>query len=413
MARRKRSFLTLLALGLGSACAPATETAPTIVELALGEPTGDYPSYDERVVLYGTNRARTDPAKAGWPSYPAQPPLEWNYDLNRSSRAHSIDMRDTPCFQHQSCDGTDPFQRINTYYTGPQDSEGENISAGVPDGLTAVYNWLFEIGAARGETGHRDNIFSKDFTLLGVGFAAGGTDFQDYWTQDFVGTPITRPHLSDGIHFPVGGSGGKVTFGATYYDDGGQAASRVQVIVDGACNALPQTRGTPGNATYEGALQLASGCHAYYFRATVSGVDFTYPDTGSLGVGIGGGSCALFQAGHQPPACDSSQAGDDGGSVSTSDGGLAADDGGSNVPISDDGGGMGGGGDAGMQPNAGCGCTVAGEPAQRHVGIALLLVLAFFYLRSAASTRKKTANSASADEAAPPEARAVVSRKRR
>ncbi|HZS42371.1 MAG TPA: CAP domain-containing protein, partial [Polyangia bacterium] len=281
-------------------CTAAAPQQPGVLEAALGEPNGDYPNYDERVVLYATNRARTDPAAAGWSSYPAQPPLQWDYDLNRSSRAHSEDMRDTPCFQHNSCNGTDVFMRIESYYTGAWNNIGENISAGVPDGTTAVYNWLYEIGAAKGETGHRDNIFSKDFTLLGAGFAAGGSQYQNYWTQDFIGTPVTLPHLTDGIHFPK--TGAQVTFGATYYDAGGQAASRVEVILDGACNPLAKTRGTAANATYEAMIAVPSGCHAYYFRSTTGGVDSTYPDTGSLQVGS---SCTtLFAAGHATPICD-------------------------------------------------------------------------------------------------------------
>src|SRR5262249_45853158 len=150
----------------GCTAVPIGETAAT-----LGEPDGDFPNYDERVVLYATNRARVDPAKEGWSSYAAVPPLQWNQQLNQSARAHSTDMRGTPCFQHDSCNGTGIWDRITSYYTGPWQGMGENISAGVPDGVTAVHNWLYELGAAPGESGHRDNIFSKDYTLMGVGFA--------------------------------------------------------------------------------------------------------------------------------------------------------------------------------------------------------------------------------------------------
>ena len=377
--------LLLLSLAL-TGCTSRTEVAD--VTAALGQPTGDYPGYDERVVLYATNRARTDPTKAGWSSYPAQPPLQWNYDLNRSSRAHSVDMRDTPCFQHPSCNGTDTFTRINSFYTGNWSNEGENISAGVPDGVTAVYNWIYEIGAAAGETGHRDNIFSKDFTLVGNGFAAGGTTYKNYWTQDFVGTTVTRPHLTDGIHFPV--SGANITFGATYYDAGGKAATRFEVIIDGACHALPLARGTAGNATYEAMLAVATGCHQYYFRSTTGGVDSTYPDTGSLGVAGGSGTCALFVAGHTAPTCDGNTTPADmtttgpvadlgggkpqDGGVDPSGGGGGDSDmtiggvgGGGGDPGGSGGGGGGGGGGsgggAGTGHQGGTGCTIAGASA--------------------------------------------------
>ncbi len=293
----------LLAGGLASllaGCVGAPEPPPGQVEqstAALGEPSGDYPDYDERVVLYATNRARANPSQEGWPSYPAQPPLQWNEQLNESARAHSIDMRDTPCFQHNSCDNTDVFTRITTYYTTSYSEIGENISAGVPDGVTAVHNWLYEIGAAAGETGHRDNIFSKDFTLMGVGFAVGGTQYQNYWTQDFIGTPVTLPALSDGIHFPVTAATGKsLTFGATWYDAAGRPPAAISAVIDGHCHTLALTRGGDGLAAYETSATLADGCHPYYFLATVGSTTSIYPSTGSLQAGYGstGASCALF-----------------------------------------------------------------------------------------------------------------------
>ena len=190
----------------------------SVVRAALGLPAGDFPNYDERVALYATNRARADPSAEGWPAYPAQPPLLWQIDLNHAARAHSQDMHDTPCFQHNSCDGTDSFKRVLGYYTGNWSSIGENILAGKAssDGFLAVHNWINEVGAAPGETGHRDNIFSAKFTLLGNGFVPGGTAFQNYWTQDFIGTPVTHPRLADGVHFPAtAAAGGAVTFGTT------------------------------------------------------------------------------------------------------------------------------------------------------------------------------------------------------
>jgi hypothetical protein len=293
--------LALLLLSGCTALPAGEETA------ALGEPSGDYPDYDERVVLYATNRARANPSQEGWASYPAQPPLLWNEKLNESSRAHSIDMRDTPCFQHDSCDGTDIWTRITSYYTTQYQSIGENISAGVPDGVTAVHNWIYEIGAAAGETGHRDNIFSKDFTFMGSGFAAGGKQYTNYWTQDFIGNPVTRTALSDGIHFPKTAASGKsITFGATWYDKAGQAPSAISVVVDGHCHALTLLRGGAGLAAYEAALSFADGCHPYYFlAASSSGKVSSYPDDGSLQVGYGsaGASCALFASSQAPSDC--------------------------------------------------------------------------------------------------------------
>jgi uncharacterized protein YkwD len=294
------------------ACAGPDDDALAVTS-ALGEPMGDFPGYEERVVLYATNRARVSPTVEGWPSYPAQPPMQWNYALNQSSRAHSLDMRNTPCFQHPSCDGTDPFVRVQTYYTGPWSSLAENIAAGGADPQTTVHNWIYEIGAAAGETGHRDAIFSASLTLIGVGFAPGGmtptTKLQNFWTQDFVGTSVKRPRLTDGIHFPKSAAaGGKITFGATYYDAAvGAGKPQVFAVVDGACTGLAFVRGTTALGAYEGAAALADGCHSYYFVATLGdGVALaTYPDTGALQVGTGSAAatCALFATTRAAATC--------------------------------------------------------------------------------------------------------------
>ena len=299
-----------LALGVGACAGPTDDRALEARSSALGEPMGDYPGYEERVVLYATNRARVSPATEGWPSYPSEPPLQWNAELNQSSRAHSMDMRDTPCFQHPSCDGTDTFTRVLTFYKGAWSMLAENISAGVADPQVVVHNWIYEIGAAPGETGHRDAIFSADLTLIGVGFAAGGaTKTPNYWTQDFVGTSIKRPRLTDGIHFPKSAAaGGSITFGATYYDAAvGAGQPQVFAVVDGACHGLAMLRGTTVLGAYEGAAPLADGCHSYYFVATLGdGVALaTYPDTGALQVGTGAAAatCALFATTRPAATC--------------------------------------------------------------------------------------------------------------
>src|SRR5207253_8095831 len=116
-----RARMRLALVLLGCTAVPVGES-----QAPLGEPNGDFPNYDERVVLYATNRARVDPAKEGWSSYAAVAPLQWNLQLNQSARAHSTDMRDTPCFQHNSCDGTDIWKRITGYYTSGYQFIGEN-----------------------------------------------------------------------------------------------------------------------------------------------------------------------------------------------------------------------------------------------------------------------------------------------
>jgi uncharacterized protein YkwD len=357
LGRSSRPLLASLALAW-AACAPSPDDDVVARTSALGEPNGDYPSYDERVALYATNRARVSPATEGWPSYPAQPPMQWNYDLNRSSRAHSVDMRDTPCFQHPSCDGTDTFKRVFMFYTGPWSSVAENISAGTVDPQAVVAGWISEKGAAPGETGHRDAIFSAKLDLIGVGFAPGGASrTPNYWTQDFVETKLTRPRLTDGIHFPKSAAaGGKVTFGATYYDAAaGATTPQVFVAVDGACTGLARVRGTASLGAHEGAVTLADGCHAYYFVATSGdGVALaTYPTTGSLQVGAGSAAatCALFTTARAAATC-AGMAGGTGGSSGGGGSGAGGAPGGAGSP----------GGVAGAPGGAGSPGGVAGAP---------------------------------------------------
>ena len=139
---------------------------------ALGEPVEDRPNYAERVALYASNRARMDPAAIGWKQYPPTHPLLWHDSLARAGRAHSLDMRDTPCFQHNSCDGTKFDTRLKRYWTTAFSSLRENIAAGVNDGQTVVHNWIEEIGAPPGETGHREAIFDFKFKshYVGLGY---------------------------------------------------------------------------------------------------------------------------------------------------------------------------------------------------------------------------------------------------
>jgi hypothetical protein len=286
-----RGTVIVFALTL-SACAPGE--GPGWIAQSLGEPTGDRPSWAERVCHNETNVARVDPAAYDWPDYVAKPPLLWSDALAQAARAHSQDMHDTPCFQHPSCDGTDTFVRIKMYWTDAASAMGENIMAGVDDPQTAVYNWINEVNAGN-TTGHRDNIFSKDFDYhyVGLGYIAGGKQgsFMGYWTQDFAGTmPAPAiPRLTSGAHFPRTTSpGGQINFSTVYYDKDGVAPDRVEVVVDGMATPLPLYRGKPALGAYQAALNLPAGAHRYYFRAVVAGKGSIYPDAGTLGVATTG-----------------------------------------------------------------------------------------------------------------------------
>jgi uncharacterized protein (TIGR03382 family) len=261
----------------------------------------DRPSYQERLALFECDAARMDPSATGWPTYPAVPPLLWNDQLAQSSRAHSMDMRDTPCFQHPSCDGTDTFVRIQMYYNGPFTSMAENIAAGVTDGQTVITNWINEIGAPQGETGHRDNMFAASENLVGFGYLSGGTQFQGYWTQDFAGTSVTIPPISAGSHFPQSPStgGGMINFGAVYYDAGGKAPDRVEVQIGNKTYPLTLQHGKASAGSYVGLAPVPMGCNRYYFRSVIAGKGSIYPDQGTLGIATpeAQASCPDYMAG--------------------------------------------------------------------------------------------------------------------
>lgn len=303
---KKRVLAALGCVGIavsGGGCRLEDDPTGSLAR-AIGAPEQGRPSYIERLSFYASNRARMDPSATGWPSYPPVPPLLWRDELAQSSRAHSQDMHDNGCFQHPSCDGTDPFKRIQTYWTSPFTSMAENIAAGTTDGQEVIQNWIDEVGASPGETGHRDNLFDKAHSshYVGLGCTAGGQQFQGYWTQDFtsVDPPPAIPRLPSGSHFPLSvAAGGSITFGAVYYDAQGKAPTRVEVVIDGKPTALVLQRGGAAAGAYEGAAAIAQGCHRYYFRAVVGGSVSAYPDTGTLGVASSGAqaNCADYAPG--------------------------------------------------------------------------------------------------------------------
>ena len=268
-------------------------------DATIGVPRNGHPTWEERLALYAADRARAEPGKTGWPDFPSVPPLLWNDQLGQAALAHSVDMRDTPCFQHQSCDGTDPFMRIKSFFTASFSSMGENIAAGVTDPITAIeQSWINEKGAAPGEDGHRRNMFDKGFNLVGFGYADGGHRFKGYWTQDLAASAASPARLAVGSHFAAAGPAGTLTFGAVYYDAGAAAPERVEVLIDGAASRLTLVRGKSAAGAYEGTVAIpATGCHRYHFRAITAGAVSCYPGTGTLGAAATAAiACPDYQA---------------------------------------------------------------------------------------------------------------------
>lgn len=279
-----------------TACGPDSVVQPKTTRQALGEPTDGYPSYTERVVLYLTNRARTEP-DAFNPDEPYDPsaPLVFDLELAKAARFHASHIVDANCFceDHSSCcelerdgDGatcTTAVSGCGAMSAGERvglwspSYSGENMAQGYMTPQAAVEGWIFS-------SGHWQNMNNPSHTELGAG------NFQTAWVQDFGSGGATEV-IGDGIHFSQGQG---TTFGTTYYQRGTGGPQTALVIVDGECHDLDVAYGTPEHGAFETTVTLDPGCHRYYFHFTDgAGEDHTYPDFGSLGVGVGE-DCPLF-----------------------------------------------------------------------------------------------------------------------
>ncbi len=112
-------------------------------------------------------------------------------NLDAAAEAHALDMATTPCFQHNSCDGTATFTRVKAYYT-PNTWLGEIIAAGYSTPEAVVDGWM-------NSPGHRANILDGNFKVAGVALAYSNVGtYRTYWVVDFGGqvTSATVPEPS-------------------------------------------------------------------------------------------------------------------------------------------------------------------------------------------------------------------------
>ncbi|MDD5530735.1 MAG: CAP domain-containing protein [bacterium] len=142
------------------------------------------PTADEIKLDSLVNAARQNPSSVGWGSYSAVPPLKANINLWKASIFHSREMVDSGYFQHDSYrSGGAMYEscrvRIMTrfaYTPDPGGGIGENIAGNYTVEL-AFQAWLTS-------TGHRNNIFSANYTEHGIGIVDGGT-YGKMFTHDF------------------------------------------------------------------------------------------------------------------------------------------------------------------------------------------------------------------------------------
>lgn len=101
--------------------------------------------------------------------------------LAKVAQAHSKDMAVNKYFDHNSQNGTTPFQRMsNAGYA--YSFAAENIAAGQSTAAAVMDSWMKSAG-------HKANILNCNLKELGVGvWSEPGSPYGIYWTQDF-GTP--------------------------------------------------------------------------------------------------------------------------------------------------------------------------------------------------------------------------------
>jgi hypothetical protein len=267
-----------------------------------GDATDGYPSHKERQIIVLTNVCRMSPIAyrdtfVGNYSillpahYPAVNPLYWNPQLNRSARAHCLDMGDTcGIMQHPSCNGTAWNTRLRSYYTPTgYGYSGENIAAGNIDPIETMSQWILDIlqstGAPAGDSticvngtqtyqcdGHRANIMSPNYREIGTGYIYGthaALAYHSLWTQDFGGNAATYTNpVVSGSHFIR--ANGTVMFLVNYYDSAGQTPLSASLVLEGTSLSMTLFMGTAARGTYRVIVARTNTCRNYFFQFTTA-----------------------------------------------------------------------------------------------------------------------------------------------
>lgn len=94
--------------------------------------------------------------------------------LRTAAREHSKDMHARHYFEHDSPDGTTPWDRIKAAgYSAPG---AENIAMGYATARAVIDGWM-------NSPGHRANILNCSLKAVGIGIEYGQAG--PWWTQDF------------------------------------------------------------------------------------------------------------------------------------------------------------------------------------------------------------------------------------
>ncbi len=136
---------------------------------------------EETRVLELVNQRRAAGATCGGQSYAAAPAMTADEALQRSARAHAVDMAQNNYFSHTSQDGRTFSQRIFAAGYSGGAPLAENIAAGNGTAESTVAQWM-------NSTGHCQNIMNPALRRLGVGHGQdANSQYGDYWVQNFGG----------------------------------------------------------------------------------------------------------------------------------------------------------------------------------------------------------------------------------
>ena len=132
-------------------------------------------------MIHEVNEYRARGANCGGDIFAPTGPVELDVVARISARLHSLDMGEQNYFEHDSLDGRTPFDRMeDAGFNGPQ-PWAENIAAGSTTAAQATEGLI-------NSPGHCRNIMNPNLKVLGVGFAyVAGSEFGEYWTQNFGG----------------------------------------------------------------------------------------------------------------------------------------------------------------------------------------------------------------------------------
>lgn len=105
------------------------------------------------------------------------PALSYNWQLARTARIKSEDMRNNNYFSHTSPTYGSPFDMMRNFGISFT-AAGENIAMGQRTAAEVMTGWM-------NSPGHRSNILNPNFTQIGVGYAKDSYG-RGYWTQQFI-----------------------------------------------------------------------------------------------------------------------------------------------------------------------------------------------------------------------------------